>query len=62
MKWGTDRLEEMKVGSVIVSTEQGVPLYLKHGYQEVEEWDVDLEQWGGQKRYRNAILTRYARE
>ena len=62
MRWGTGKLEEMQVPSFIVSSEQGYGLYMKHGYKEVDRWEVDMgrwPQWGGNGMYMNAFLTRY---
>lgn len=58
MKWGTEKIEQMKGQSIIIATEEGYGLYVKHGFTEVERMDVDLEQWGGHGRYTSAILTR----
>ena len=59
MRWGTDKLEEMKVPGFIVSTNQGYGLYLKHGFQEIGRWEVDMSRWPpGEGMYKNAFLTR----
>jgi len=61
MKWGTEKLEEMKVPGFIISTDQGYGLYVKHGFREVERWEVDLGRWaqlGGSGPYKNVYLTR----
>ena len=59
MKWGIDKLEEMKVPGFIVSTDQGFGLYLKHGFKEMERWEVDMGRWPpGQGMYKNVFLTR----
>ena len=59
MRWGTDKLEEMKVPGFIVSTNQGYGLYLKHGFQEIGRWEVDMSWWPpGEGMYKNAFLTR----
>lgn len=62
MKWGTDKLEEMQVPSVIIATPQSYGLYIKHGYKEVGRWEIDMgrwPQWGGSGTYKNVFLTRY---
>ena len=62
MKWGIDKLDEMQVPSFIVSSEQGYGLYMKHGYKEIDRWEIDMgrwPQWGGNGMYMNAFLTRY---
>ena len=62
MRWGTDKLEEMQVPSFIISTDQGHGLYIKHGYKEIERWEIDMgrwPQWGGNGMYKNIFLTRY---
>ena len=59
MKWGTDKLEEMKVPGFIVSTHQGYGLYLKHGFKEMGRWEVDMSQWPpAEGMYKNVFLTR----
>lgn len=65
MKWGTDKLEEMRWPGIIVSTDQGHGLYVKHGFREVEHWEVDMGQWpqyGGSGMYRKFLLTRFPSE
>ncbi|KAK3168163.1 hypothetical protein OEA41_004609 [Lepraria neglecta] len=57
-----DKLEEMKVPGFIVATDQGYGLYIKHGFREVERWEVDMgrwPQWGGNGMYMNVFLTRH---
>ena len=59
VKWGTDKLEEMKVPGYIVSTDQGYGLYIKHGFKEYERWEVDMSRWPpGEGMYKNAFLIR----
>lgn len=59
MKWGTDKLEEMKVPGFIVSSDQGYGLYLKHCFKEIDRWETDLSRWPpGQGMYKNVFLTR----
>ena len=59
VKWGTDKLEEMKVPVYVVSTNQGYGLYLKHGFKEVGRWEVDMSRWPpGEGMYKNVFLTR----
>lgn len=59
MKWGTDKIEEMKVPGFIVSTDQGYGLYLKHGFKEIERWETDMSRWPpGKGMYKNVFLTR----
>ena len=58
MKWGTDKLQEMKVPGFIISTDQGYGLYLKHVFKEIERWETDMSRWPpGQGMYKNVFLT-----
>ena len=60
MKWGIDKLEEMKVPGFIVATDQGYGLYLKYGFKEIERWEFDMNQWSpGKGMYMNVFLTRF---
>ena len=59
VRWGIERMEERGWPSVIVATEKGNPLYVKHGYQVLRSWGVDLGLHGGDGVYRNTILVRY---
>lgn len=62
MEWGTDKLEEMQVPSFIIASSQGYGLYIKHGYKEIERWEIDMgrwSQWGGNGMFKNFFLTRY---
>lgn len=59
LKWGIEKLEEMNVPGFIVSTDQGYGLYLKHGFKEIERWEVDMSRWPpAQGMYKNVFLTR----
>ena len=59
MKWGTDRLEVMKVAGFVIATDQGHGLYVKHGFKEVERWETDMSRWPpGQGIYKNSFLTK----
>ena len=59
MKWGTDKLEEMKMPGFIVSSHQGYGLYLKHGFEEVERWEIDMSRWPPKEgMYKNVLLTK----
>ena len=59
MRWGIDKLDEMKVPGFIIATEQGYGLYIKHGFKEIERWEVDMSQWPpGHGTYKNIFLTR----
>lgn len=59
MKWGIEKLEEMQVPGFIVSTDQGYGLYLKHGFKEIERWEVDMSRWPpAEGMYKNVFLTR----
>lgn len=59
MKWGIDKLEEMKVPGFIISSDEGYGLYLKHDFKEIERWEVDLRRWPpAHGMYKNVYLTR----
>ena len=59
MRWGIDKLEEMKVPGFIVSTDVGYDLYSKHGFKVIERWEADLSRWPpAQGIYRNYFMTR----
>ena len=59
MRAGIEEMEERGLPSVIISSEAGKPLYLRHGYQVVGTWSVDLREFGGPAKYGNTILVRY---
>ena len=59
VKWGTDRIEAMKVPGFVIATNQGYGLYLKHGFKEVDRWEADMSRWPpGQGIYKNIFLTK----
>jgi len=61
MNWGNAKQEEMNWPGFIEATDQGYGLYIKHGYKEVERWEVDMERWaelGGSGMYKNVYLVR----
>ena len=59
MRFGTDKIEEMKVPGFTIATVEGHGLYLKHGFKEVARWEFDLNQWSpGEGMYKNVFLTK----
>ena len=59
MKWGIEKMEELKVPGFITATDQGYGLYLKHGFKEIDRWETDLSRWPpAQGTYKNVFMTR----
>lgn len=49
VKWGVDRADELGLSAYTEASEQGLNLYLRYGFKEVDRVTVDLEPWGGEK-------------
>lgn len=48
VKWGLDKAEEMKLPAYLEASKAGKPLYVKHGFKEVDRIEFDLTKWGGE--------------
>ena len=57
MQWGCERADERGLISVLTASEAGLKVYLKHGFEVVREYELDLEPYGVAKveRRRNMI-------
>lgn len=47
LKWGTAEADRLALPCYLEASEEGKPLYVKHGWQEVGRLEVDLSKWGG---------------
>lgn len=48
LQWGTTKADEWQVRIFLEATEEGYPVYVKHGWKPVEEIHLDRTQYGGQ--------------
>ena len=47
--FGVHEADKLGLAAYTEATPEGLGLYLKHGFKEVDRVTVDLEQWGGPK-------------
>ena len=47
--WGVQKADELGLPAYTEGSREGLGLYLKHGFKEVDRVTVDLEEWGGHK-------------
>ncbi|KAJ5885561.1 hypothetical protein N7495_010071 [Penicillium taxi] len=47
VEFGVHKADELSLPAYTEASPEGLGLYLKHGFQEVDRVTVDLEQWGG---------------
>lgn len=46
LKWGCAKADEYKMISTLHASPAGIELYLRHGFEVVEEYEMDLRPWG----------------
>ena len=56
MRWGLAKQKEIKVPGFIHATIQGYGLYIKYGFEQVERFEIDLTELGGQGSYSSIFL------
>ncbi|MCJ1359336.1 MAG: hypothetical protein MMC33_009337 [Icmadophila ericetorum] len=49
VEWGVKKADECGLMAYTEASPQGLGLYLKYGFEEVDRHTVDLEPWGGRK-------------
>ncbi|PYI05940.1 hypothetical protein BO78DRAFT_139068 [Aspergillus sclerotiicarbonarius CBS 121057] len=47
--WGVQKADELGLPAYTEASPEGLGLYLRHGFREVDRVTVDLEEWGGPK-------------
>jgi hypothetical protein len=48
IRWGLEKAEEMKLPAYLEASKAGKPLYLKHGFKEIDRIEYDLSKFGGE--------------
>lgn len=48
IKWGLAKADELKLPAYLEASKAGKPLYLKHGFEEIDRLEYDLTKWGGE--------------
>ncbi|KAK1047119.1 hypothetical protein LTR74_017815 [Friedmanniomyces endolithicus] len=46
VKWGCEKTDERGLMSILMASEAGLPIYLKHGFELVQETPMDLRPFG----------------
>ncbi|MCJ1379605.1 hypothetical protein MMC17_002707 [Xylographa soralifera] len=49
VEWGLKKADELEIVAYTEASAEGLGLYLKHGFREVDRVTVDLGDWGGEK-------------
>jgi GNAT superfamily N-acetyltransferase len=47
VRWGCEKADEAGVEAYLEASPMGAPMYARHGFQAVEEVELDLTKWGG---------------
>ena len=47
--WGCRKADETGLKAYCEATADGLQLYLRHGFKEIDRVTLDLEPWGGKK-------------
>ncbi|KAH7087866.1 acyl-CoA N-acyltransferase [Paraphoma chrysanthemicola] len=58
LDWGTKKADELGLPIYLESSQQGVALYKRHGFEEIEVFDFDLEKYGGSGVYPSPLMIR----
>ena len=56
LKWGTQKADELGLPAYLESSTEGHHLYGKHGFEDVEIFEVDLVPFGGGDKIHSAPL------
>lgn len=48
LNWGLQKANELQLPAYLEASSTGKPLYLKHGFEEVDRLVFDLSKWGGE--------------
>ena len=62
IKWGTDIADKEGIPAYLEASADGYGLYKKHGFEDVDSWDWDLEPWGKSGSLRVVWMTRPAKQ
>lgn len=58
LKWGAAEADRLGFDSYLEASEEGLPLYEKHGYRKVGVFGTDLSKWGGSENYESTLMLR----
>lgn len=65
--WGCEKADQMSLPAFLEATAAGQPIYLKQGFQKIDEVVIDCDRWagglgpGGTGKHRYTMLCRPAR-
>ena len=68
VKWGCDKADELGLPAYLEATAAGHPIYLKAGFEKIDEVVIDCDRWtgglgpGGTGKHRYTMLFRPARQ
>ncbi|KAJ5776810.1 GNAT family acetyltransferase [Penicillium odoratum] len=62
LKWGIEKADVSNARIYLEATMEGVPAYLKHGWEIVEEIELDYTERGGEGRQKFALMIREPQE
>lgn len=62
LEWGIKIADELGLPTYLESSQEGFGLYKRHGFEEVDVFDLDLEKYGGNGVYRSPLMMREPRK
>lgn len=66
VKWGCDKADELSLPAYLEATAAGHPMYLKNGFEKIDEVIIDCDRWpdglgpGGKGKHRYTMLYRHS--
>ena len=58
LEWGTTKADESGLPIYLESSHAGVGLYKRHGFEEIDSFELDLGKYGGSGVYRSPLMIR----
>jgi GNAT superfamily N-acetyltransferase len=48
LKWGIERADDFDLPAYVEATKAAYRVYTKHGFEEVDNLNIEISQWGGE--------------
>jgi ribosomal protein S18 acetylase RimI-like enzyme len=58
VEWGTKKADELGLPIYLEATQAGFGLYKRHGFEEIDVFDLDLDKYGGTGVFRAPLMMR----
>ena len=58
LRWGAEEADRLGLESYLEASPEGKPLYEKSGFVGVDDFTVDMSQWGGPESHTTVLMRR----